>query len=98
MREGVQSFKDAVLGAVEAYNHFRSPEATAKLVKMGEKELVVDIEGSFCRTCGTYDYLEDFIYELKRFVDVEMEILSFEDHGTETIRVRYTVKAIRNVG
>jgi len=91
------SFKEVVLKAVEAYNHFRSPEATAKLVTIREDELTVDFKGSFCRTCGAYDYLEDFIYELKDFVDVEMKILSFENYGPGTIRVKYAVKAVGDV-
>ena len=93
----MHSLKEAVLKAVEAYNRFRSPEATAKLVEVGKDELVVDFEGSFCKTCGAYDYLEDFIYELKRFVDVEMEVLSFENYAPETIRVRYAVKAVGGI-
>lgn len=92
--EEVKSFKEAVLKAIESYNHFRSPEATAKLVKMDKDELIVDFEGSFCRTCGTYDWLEDFIYELKRFVNVELEIVSFENYRPEKIRVKYSVRAI----
>jgi len=90
----MQSFKEAILKTVEAYNHFRSPEAMARLVRIGKAELIVDFEGSFCRTCGTYDYLEDFIYELQRFADVEMEILSFKNYGPEKIRVKYGVKAV----
>jgi hypothetical protein len=63
------SFKDYVLKAIEEYNKYRSPEA--KLVKISEKELVLDFEGSFCRTCGVSDYLEDFIYELQKLVDAK---------------------------
>ena len=94
MGEELESFEEAVLKALEAYNHFRSPEATAKLVKVDKEELVVDFKGSFCRTCGTYDWLEDLVYEVKRFVNVELEITSFENYEPETIRVRYSVKAI----
>jgi len=57
--------KRVVLKAVEEYNRFRSPEAKAKLIKIREKEIILDFEGSFCRTCGVYDYFEDFVYELK---------------------------------
>jgi hypothetical protein len=88
----MQNLKKAVLKAIEAYNHFRSPEATAKLVKIDEDRLIMDFEGSFCTGCGVYDYLEDFIYELQNFVDVDMEILHFENCGSETIRVVYKVK------
>ncbi len=86
------SLKRAVLKAVETYNRYRSPEATAKLVKLGDNELIVDFEGTFCKTCGVYDYFEDFIYELKSLMDVQVEISSFEPKGTEGFRVKYTVK------
>jgi len=91
----MQSFKESILKAIEMYNHFRSPEANAKLVEIRENELIVDFEGSFCRTCGVYDYLEDLIYELQQFADVEMEIKNFENRGLDTIRVKYAVKNIR---
>jgi len=90
----MQFFKDAVLKAVEAYNHFRSPEAKARLIKIGKSKLIVDFEGSFCRTCGVHDYLEDLIYELERFADVEIEVLSFENYEPEKIRVKYGVKSV----
>ena len=65
----MESFRDLILRAVDAYNRYRSPEATAKLISLNEKELIVDFQGSFCSTCGTFDYLEDFICELKLFRD-----------------------------
>jgi len=86
------NFKDSVLRAIKEYNRYRSPEAKAKLVKVGEKDLVLDFEGSFCRTCGVSDYLEDFVYELQKFVDIKMRIESFEEHKPETIRVKYIIE------
>jgi len=80
------------LKAIEEYNKYRSPEAKAKLVKISDKELVVDFEGSFCRTCGVVDYLEDFIYELKELTDVKVKIESFKERGHETIRVKYVIE------
>lgn len=90
------SLKDSVLKAIEEYNKYRSPEAKAKPVKISEKELVLDFEGSFCRrTCGVADYLEDFIYELQRLVNVKMRIESFWEHRRETIRVKYVIEKWR---
>lgn len=90
--DDVQSFREAVLKAIGEYNHYRSPEATVKLIAIGKGKLVMDFEGSFCKTCGAYDYLEDFIYELQMFIDVEMEISRFENYAPEKIRVEYAVK------
>jgi len=84
--------KGSVLKAVETYNRYRSPEATAKLVKFEGNELVVDFGGTFCKGCGVYDYFEDFIYELKDMAGVQVEISSFEPKGTEGFRVKYTIK------
>ncbi|MGB9853743.1 MAG: hypothetical protein ACPLRY_02920 [Candidatus Bathyarchaeales archaeon] len=78
--------------AIEEYNKYRRPEAKAKPVKINEKELVLDFEGSFCRTCGVSDYLEDFIYELQKLVNVKIKIASFKEHKPETIRVRYIIE------
>ncbi|MEM3103924.1 MAG: hypothetical protein QXD69_00265, partial [Candidatus Bathyarchaeia archaeon] len=86
----MESLKDAVVKAINEYNKYRSPEAKAKLVKLSKKELILDLEGSFCRTCGVYDYLEDFIYELQKFTDVDLSIKSFKEYKPETLRVKYS--------
>jgi len=86
------SFKDSVLKAIKEYNKYKSPEAKAKMVKISAKELVLDFEGSFCRTCGVLDYLEDFIYELQKLVDVKMRVASFKEHEYEAIRVKYIIE------
>ncbi|MGB9959735.1 MAG: hypothetical protein ACPLKQ_04360 [Candidatus Bathyarchaeales archaeon] len=88
----MKSLEDAVVGAINEYNKYRSPEAKAKLVKISEKELILDFEGTFCKTCGVYDYLEDFIYELQKFADINIRIVSFKETKPETIRVKYALK------
>ncbi|MBS7620559.1 hypothetical protein KEJ32_00285 [Candidatus Bathyarchaeota archaeon] len=88
----MESLKASVVKAINEYNKYRSPEARAKLIEISGKELILDFEGSFCRTCGVYDYLEDFIYELQKFVDVNVKIVSFKEYKHETIRVKYTLK------
>ncbi|MCS7119929.1 MAG: hypothetical protein RMJ07_05335 [Nitrososphaerota archaeon] len=88
----MSSLKNAVIMAIKEYNTYRSPEAKAKLIKASEKELVLDFEGAFCSTCGAYDYLEDFIYELKKFADVNIKIASFKEYKPEIIRVKYEIK------
>jgi superoxide reductase len=60
-----QSLEKIVGEAVKEYNRYRSPEATAKLVSMGEKSLKIEFTGPYCRTCGFYDYFEDFVYVLE---------------------------------
>jgi hypothetical protein len=51
--------RNKVIGAIRDFNKYRSPEATAKLLKFNKKEIVVDFTGIFCRSCGFYDYFDD---------------------------------------
>jgi len=63
--------RDAVERAVEEYNRYRSPEATVKLVKIENDEIVFKFTGPFCMTCGTTDWIEDMKFVL-------------EDHGVNS--------------
>jgi hypothetical protein len=56
---------DLVLRAIEVYNRYRSPEATAKLVGVEKDGFIIQFEGPFCQSCGVNDYSEDFICELE---------------------------------
>ncbi|MCX8183190.1 MAG: hypothetical protein N3F08_02030 [Crenarchaeota archaeon] len=88
----MKRLEEAVLKAVDEYNKYRSPEARARLIEIREDGLTIDFEGIFCQTCGVYDYLEDFIYELQRLVDVGIEILNFKEYEPGKIRVVYCLK------
>lgn len=63
--------------AIERYNEYRGSESKARLIETSEKEIVVEFRGSFCTTCGFYDYFDDLTYELEdlglkaRCVDVQ---------------------------
>jgi len=83
--------KKSIVEAIKTYNKYRSPEAEAKLIKYEDKELFIEFKGPFCQGCGVYDYFEDFIYEIKGIVDVEMEIKDVEKIGEEAFRVQYSV-------
>jgi len=93
MRE--EALKEIFLRAVDSYNRYRKPEAEASLVKVRGNELVVDFEGSFCWTCGVYDFFEDLIYEVKNLHQVEMKVLSYKPIGFEKYRVRYVIDCIQ---
>ncbi len=86
------SFKELIRDVIEIYNRYRRPFITAKFVEVRENILTLDFEGTFCRSCGVYDYFEDFIYELVDQADVDLEILSYEPRGLESFRVKYLVK------
>jgi len=82
-----------VLRTVEVYNRYRSPEATAKLLKLEEKGFTIEFEGSFCQSCGAQDYFEDFVYELKGLNNnVEAEIKEIEQTSPRSFKVHFLVK------
>jgi len=85
--------KDLVLRAIEVYNRYRSPEATAKLVEVEKDGFIIEFEGTFCQSCGAQDYFEDFIYELetinKKF---RVELAETKPTGPQSFRVRYRIK------
>lgn len=56
---------DRLEKVVEEYNKYRSPEVEARLIHVKDYEFIVKFEGSFCYTCGFYDYIDDFLIELR---------------------------------
>jgi len=87
----MSDLRKSIVEAIKTYNKYRSPEAEAKLIKYEDNELLIEFKGPFCQGCGVYDYFEDFIYELKGIVDVEMEIKGVEKTGEEAFRVQYSI-------
>ena len=66
---------------LEEYNKYRTPEVVATLKKLNENSFGVEFRGTFCTTCGFYDYFDDLKYELEDlglFVDIE-KIEEFEE-------------------
>jgi hypothetical protein len=86
------NLKDAVLRAIEVYNRYRSPEATAKLVALEKDGFILDFEGSFCISCGVRDYFEDFIYELETInKQFRVELAETKPTGSQSFRVEYRI-------
>jgi len=84
---------DLVLRAIEVYNRYRSPEATAKLVGVEKDGFIIEFEGPFCQSCGVRDYFEDFIHELETVSRAfRVEVKETEPAGPQSFRVRYGVK------
>jgi hypothetical protein len=88
------NLNELVLKAIEVYNRYRSPEATAKLVSAEEDGgFVIEFEGAFCLSCGVRDYFEDFIHELEDLnSNGRVEIKETEQSGPQSFRVRYVVE------
>lgn len=84
--------RKALERAVEEYNKYRSPEAVARLLKLEGDEVLVEFSGNFCRTCGVYDWLEDFVYELQRLgLGLEARMESWRQVSEDSFLVRFRV-------
>ena len=55
-----------VFSAIEKYNKYHSPEATAKFVKSSKNFTIIEFSGPFCRSCGVSDWFDDFKVELEK--------------------------------
>ena len=54
------STKEKIVKAIDEFNKYRAPEAKATLISQGENSFKIEFKGSFCRTCGFYDYFDDY--------------------------------------
>jgi hypothetical protein len=55
----VSGFREAVEKAVEEFNRYHGVEARVEVVEWFEDGFVAEFRGSFCLTCGFYDYFDD---------------------------------------
>ena len=82
-------FKKKVKEAIRDFNRYRSPEAKAKLLKLDKKEIVVDFTGTFCHTCGFYDYFDDLkIFLEEKGIDTKISKIKEKENGAV---VRFTL-------
>ena len=54
------STKEKIVKAIDKFNKYRAPEAKARLISQGENSFQIEFTGSFCGTCGFYDYFDDY--------------------------------------
>ena len=83
--------KIRVSRAIENYNKYRSPEATARLLSLEEDRLEVELSGTSCTTCGFYDWIDDLRWDIMDEVNKEVEIENIDgsaDRGTYKVRMR----------
>ena len=69
---------------IEKYNKYISPESIAKLVSLSRNSFKIEFTGTFCQTCGFYDYFEDFKYMMEEG-GVKVEIEKIEETGNGAI-------------
>jgi superoxide reductase len=46
--------------AIHEYNKYHGSEAVVNLDSFDDKVIKLEFTGTFCYTCGFYDYFEDF--------------------------------------
>lgn len=58
------SLEETLRQAIPEFNRIRVPELEATPKEISEEGFTVFFSGSFCTTCGYYDYFEDLLYLL----------------------------------
>ncbi len=56
----LKDLRNLLENAVIEYNKYHSPEVKTNLVSLKEKAFTIAFTGSFCHTCGFYDYFDDY--------------------------------------
>lgn len=75
LRNGKEEIKYLARKAEELYNRYRAPEAVAKVVTVGDDKIAVEFYGTFCETCGLYDWIEDMKYVLKDLLKTNVDLV-----------------------
>ncbi|USS39989.1 hypothetical protein NF865_06440 [Thermococcus aggregans] len=77
--------------AVGEFNRLHGSKAQAEIIETTNDEVVIEFRGSFCKTCGLFDYFDDIKWEAIEFgLHVEpVEILESEE---DFEKGRYVVK------
>ncbi len=76
--------------AIDEYNKYHSPEATAKFIRLNKSSAVVKFTGPFCRSCGASDWIDDFKIELeKKRIKVDISNIKEKD---DSYLVKFNLK------
>lgn len=86
--------------AVETYNRYREPMASATVVECSSRRFRVRFEGPFCTTCCRDDYFDDLRYELEEHgvPAASIGVDGIERTGREAFEVTFTVDAGTTAG
>lgn len=57
--------REAVEEAVCEYNRLHGIEARARILELSDEGFKAEFSGSFCLTCGFYDYFDDLAYLIR---------------------------------
>lgn len=84
------SMEETLKKALPEFNRIRVPEVNATVTEVSEDGFTALFSGSFCSTCGYYDYFEDLLYLLLDDYGVHTKISEIE-HEDEGDYVKYAV-------
>ncbi|MFA4647309.1 hypothetical protein P8X24_08690 [Pyrococcus kukulkanii] len=48
---------------IREFNKWHGSEAQARILEAKEDEVIIEFRGTFCKTCGLYDYFDDIAWE-----------------------------------
>ncbi|MCL7383368.1 MAG: hypothetical protein LZ172_05845 [Thaumarchaeota archaeon] len=89
--------EEVVEKTIEEYNKYRRTVAEAKLLNINGDEVLLEISGTLCHTCGFVDYLEDFIYEMERVTsDYVASLKNYEQIGDNKFIVKYKIEKTKS--
>jgi superoxide reductase len=71
-------FEQTLVEALPEFNRIRVPEVEATVKEVSKDSFTVFFSGSFCHTCGYYDYFEDLLYLLLDDYSLETEIVEIK--------------------
>jgi len=75
--------------AIKEYNKYRIPEVKTNLIEFDENWLKINFEGSYCLTCGFYDYFDDFKITLED-LGLKTDIIDIEEKD-ESVTVKFKI-------
>ena len=82
----VSKVKDSLVD----FNKYHVPEVEVELTEIQGDYFKVRFKGTFCKTCGFYDYFDDLKYNLIDIFGVKTEIRSIEEEkGGALVEYRF---------
>ena len=75
--------REKIDSALDQYNIYRVNLIRAELKEYTENGMIIFFDGSFCETCGYYDYFEDLQVLLEDEYSINSKIMEIEqtDNG-----------------
>lgn len=87
---------EVVEETIKEYNKYRRPIAEAKILRLDDEELTLEVSGTLCHTCGFVDYLEDFVYEMERVTnEYRARLENYEMISDDRFVVKYRIERIK---